>query len=158
QRIDVVVRRLDAGIKRRELAKDALPKRMSLLHGVALVGHADFGQASLGCELERVSDDPVNPLPRVQLLLDRNLVFGAGLEPPANADVETLRVLTKHKEVHVGRPASLQRTQPLVEESDRAIVDVEIQLEAGPEQNVASVPVVGHAGITECPDEDRIEL
>ena len=54
--------------------------------------------------------------------------------------------------------ASLQRAEPLVEQLHRPVVDVEIELEARAEQDVARVPVVGHARIAERADEDRVEL
>ena len=58
---------------------------------------------------------------------------------------------------HVGRAAALQRAEPLVEQHDRAVVDVEIELEARAEQDVAGVAVVGHAGVAQRADEDRVE-
>ena len=76
---------------------------MPLLHGVALVGHADLRQAVRLRELERVPDDPVHALEGVQLFLDRDLVVGAGLEAAADADVEPLGVLAEHDEVDVLR-------------------------------------------------------
>ena len=41
---------------------------------------------------------------------------------------------------------------------DGTVVHVKIELESGAEENVARVPVVGHARIAERTDEDRIEL
>ena len=57
-----------------------------------------------------------------------------------------------------GGRAILERTEPLVEQLDRPVVDVEVELEARAEQDVARVPVVGHARIAERADEDRVEL
>ncbi len=54
--------------------------------------------------------------------------------------------------------AVLERAEPLVEQLDRPVVDVEIELEARAEQDVARVAVVGHARIAERADEDRVEL
>ena len=97
-------------------------------------------------------------LPRVHFLLDGNLVLGPGLEPPADADIKALGVLAENHEVDVPRRASFQRAQPLVQEPDRAVVRVEIELEPGAEQDVARVPIVGHTRIAKRADEDRIEL
>ena len=58
-------------------------------------------QAARPGELERVPDDPVHALPGVHFLLDGNLVFGPGLEPAADADVQPLGVLAEHDEVDV---------------------------------------------------------
>ena len=54
--------------------------------------------------------------------------------------------------------AVLERAQPLVEQLHRPVVDVEIELEARAEQDVARVAVVGHARIAERADEDRVEV
>ena len=70
-------------------------------------------------------------------------------------DVQAFRVLAEHDEVHVRGRAILQRTEALVEQLHRPVVDVEIELEARAEQDVARVPVVGHARIAQRADEDR---
>jgi hypothetical protein len=76
QGVDVVVRGLDARILA-ATSEDPLPERMALLHGVALVGHADLRQPPGLRELEGVADDPVHALPGVEFLLDGDLVLGA---------------------------------------------------------------------------------
>ncbi len=91
----------------------------------------------------------------VQLFLNRDLVFGAGLEAPADADIEPFGVLAKHDEVDVVGAAVLERTEALVEQSHGPVVDVEVELEARAEQDVARVAVVGHARIAERADEHR---
>ena len=110
------------------------------------------------CVLEGMSHDPVHALVGVDLFLNRHFVFGAGLEAAADADVRALGVLAKHDEVHIGRRLPLQRAQPLVKQCHRTMVDVEIQLEAGAQQNVAGVAVVRHARVAQRADEDRVEL
>ena len=140
-----------------ELAEDALPERVAVGHGVALVGHADLGQAARLRELEGVADDAVHAFVGVQLFLDRDLVLGAGLEPAADADIEPLGVLAKDDEVDVGRAAVLERAETLVEEAHRPVVDVEVELEARAEEDVARVAIVGHARIAQRADENRVE-
>ena len=100
----------------------------------------------------------MHAFPGVHFFLDRDLVLGAGLEAPADAHVQPLGVLAEHHEVDVRWGASLQRAQALVEQLHRPVVHVEIQLEAGAEQDVARVPVVGHARVAQGTDEDGIEL
>ena len=56
------------------------------------------------------------------------------------------------------RSAILQRREAVVDQADRAVVDVEIELEPRPEQDVARVPVVGHSRIAERADEDGGEV
>ena len=100
--------------------KDALPQRVAVVHGVALVGHADLRQAAALRELEGVADDAMHALVGVDLFLDRHLVVCAGLEAPADADVHALGVLAKDDEVDVFPAAVLQRAQTLVEQTHRA--------------------------------------
>ena len=108
-------------------------------------------------ELEGVADDAMDALVGVELFLDRDLVVGARLEAPADADVQALGVLAKDDEVDVGRAAVLERTETLVEQADGPVVDVEVELEARAEQDVARVAVVRHARIAERADEDGVE-
>ena len=117
-----------------------------------------FGQAARLRELEGVADDAVHALIGVELFLDRDLVLGPRLEPPADADIEPLGVLAKHHEVDVVGAAAFERTEPLVEQPHRPVVDVEVELEARAEQDVARVAIVGHARIAKRTDEDGVEL
>ena len=108
--------------------------------------------------LEGVPDDPVHAFVGIDLFLDRDLVVRVRLEAAADADVDAFGVLAEHHEVHVVRAAALERTQPLVEQLHRTVVDVEVQLEASAEEDLARVPVVGHARIAERADQDGVEL
>src|SRR5207253_6354142 len=139
-----------------EIAEDALPERVPLCHGVALVRHADLREPVRGGVLERMPDDAVHALPGIELLLDGDLVFRSRLEAAADADVEPLGILTEDDEVDVGGTASLQRTEAFVEQPHRAVVDEQIELEACPEQDVAGVAIVGDAGIPERTDEHGV--
>ena len=91
----------------------------------------------------------------VDLFLHRDLVGCAGLEAPADTDVHPLGVLAKDDEVDVGAATVLERTQPVGEQGDGPVVDVEVELEPRAEQDVPGVPVVGHAGIAHRAEEDR---
>src|SRR5204862_8318483 len=90
--------------------------------------------------------------------LTRQLVLRVRLEPAADAHIQPFGGYAEDGKIHVrGRP-SLQRTQPIVEQADRPVVGVEIELEADAEENVPGVTVVRHARIAERADEDGIEL
>ena len=156
ERIDVEVARLDVGELRPHQVKDALPERVAVRHRVALVGHADAAQAASARELERMADDAVHALEGVDLLLHRDLVLRACLEPSADADVQPLGVLPEHDEVHVGAGPILQRAQPVVEQADGPVVDVQVELEARAQKNVARVPIVRNTGIAERADQHGV--
>ena len=80
------------------------------------------------------------------------------LKRPPTLDVHALGVLAEHDEVDVLPAAILQRAQAIVEQAHRAVVHVEIELEARAQKNVARVAVVGDARIAQRADEDRLEL
>ena len=157
-RIDVLMRRGDARIQRRHFLEHALPERVPLLHGVALVGHADFREAVRLRVFERVADDAVHTFIGVHFFLDRDLIVGAGLEAAADADIHAFGVLAEHDEVDVVPAAVLERAQAIVEQPHRTVVDVEIELEAGAEQDVARMPVVGDPRVAKRANEDGVEL
>ncbi len=115
-------------------------------------------QAARLRKLEGVADDSVHAFVGVELLLNRNLVVGAGLEATANADVQTFGVLAKHDEVDVFGAATLQRTQPLVEQLDRPIFTNRSSSKRVPSRMSRRVTVVRHARIAERADENRVEL
>ena len=107
---------------------------------------------------ERVANDAMHTLVGVHLFLNRHLIISAGLESPTDADVHAFRVLAKDDEVDVLAAAVLEGAEPIVDQSNGAVIDEEIELEASAEQNVAGVAVVGDARIAERPDEDGVEL
>ena len=158
ERVDVEMRGGDARILRRELPEQALPERVALRHGVALVRHADLGEAVRPRVIEGVLDDAMHALEGIDLLLDRDLVVGACLEAAADVHVCAFGVLAEDDEIDVGGPAVFQRTEPLVQQPNRPIVDIEIELEARAEQDVARVTHVGDARIAERADVDRGEV
>src|SRR5262245_35963426 len=104
-----------------------------------------------------MSNDPVHSFVRVDFFLHGDLVDRARFEATADTDVQTLGVFSKHDEINVGRSAVLQRAKTRIEQAYGPIVDVEIELKASTEQDVACVAVVRHARIAERTDEDRVE-
>ena len=104
-----------------------------------------------------MTDDAVDASIRVHLFLDRHFVLGPCAKAAARADIQAFGVLAEHDEVDVAPAAVLQRTETIVEQTDRAIVHVQIELEPRPQEDVARVAIVGHARIAERADEDRVE-
>ena len=145
-------------IRRRQLPEHALPQRVSVGHRIALVRHADPEQPVRRRVLEGMRDDPVHALVGVDVLLDGDLVLGPRLEPSADVDVDALGVLAEDDEVDVGWTTVLQGAQALVQEPHRAEIDVQVELESYPEEDVARVPHVGDARIAERADENRVEI
>ena len=130
-----------AGNSADDFLEHALPERVALRHGVALVRHAHRRAARWPprCSNAR-ADDAVDALVGVDLFLDRDFVRRPGLEPAADAHVDALGVLAEHDEVDVLRAAVLQRAEAIGEQLDRPVVDVEVELEPGAEQDVARMP------------------
>ena len=150
------MRRLHVRILCFQLVKDALPKRVAVRHGVALVGHAHTAQAARPRELEGVADDAVDALVGVDLFLYRDFVRSAGLEAAAHAHIDPFGVLAEHDEVHVAARPVLQRAQPVVQQLDGPIVDVQIQLEAGAKEDVAGMAVIRHPRVPQRAHQNRV--
>ena len=131
---------------------------MPLRHRIALVGHADGAEPARRRILERVTDDPVNAFPGIDLFLDGDLVLGAGFEPAADAGIQAFGVLAEHDEADVSGPATLQRAEPLVEQRHRPIVHIQVERDPHAEQDVAGVAVVGHARIADRTQKDGVEV
>ena len=107
--------------------------------------------------LERVTHNPVHALVGVDLFLNRDLVWRASFESSTDAHIHAFSVLAKDHEIHVGACAALQRTEAIVEQVDRPVIDVQVELESGAEQDIARVPVVGHARIAQCANQDGVK-
>src|SRR5262249_47475459 len=107
--------------------------------------------------LECGDDYSLDPLSRVDLLLDCQLVRRSLLEVAANENVHALGILTKDHKIHITRTARGQRTQRGVEQLDRSEIDIEVQAHSHAEQNVLGVPVIWNPGIAKCAGQDRIE-
>ena len=154
--VDVHVGGLDPVVIARHVPERPLPEIVAVGQGVALVRHQHAPPPARPRVLKGVPDDPLDSLAGVDVLLDRDLVRGALLEDPPHADVQTLRVLAEHHEVDVAGGASFQGREVIGQEADRPLVDVQIELEADPEQDIGRVPVVRDAGIPQRAQQDRI--
>ena len=108
--------------------------------------------------LERVLDDPRHAYVGVDVLLDCDLLLGAFLEPPAHAYVEALGVLPHDQEVDLPSVLSAQRRQPVVVQAGGAQVDVEVELEAEPQQHAREIGGVIDTRVPDGAEQDRVGL
>src|SRR5207248_9741138 len=106
-------------------------------------------------QLEGVMNDALDPLARVDVLLDRDLVRRPALELAAHADVGALGVFTNHNQVDGGGVA--QRGQPGREQARGPQVDPEIQFEAKPEQQPGCVLRIVDPRIADRAEVDRVD-
>src|SRR5664279_853659 len=97
-----------------------------------------------------MADDPLDSLARRDVLLNGDLVARPLLEIAAHADVSPLRVFPEDDKVNVLTSFAFERTELLIEELDRTVVDVEVELKTHAEQDVRGVFHVGDARIAEC--------
>src|SRR5688572_23455276 len=104
-----------------------------------------------------MTDNPIHSLEGIDLLLDGDFIVSTRFEAATDADVQAFRVLAEHGEVDVGHGPVFERAKPLVQETNRAVINVQIQLEAGAKENVACVAIVGDARVTERADENGVE-
>jgi hypothetical protein len=92
------------------------------------------------------------PPARVEVFLDRHLVFAPALEVSAHADVQAFGVFAENHEVHVAFGTVLEGAEPFVEEFHGALVHIEVQREADSEENIDGVLVGGDTRVAQCPD------
>ena len=153
--VDVEVRRLDVGVLAlrplRRCAATARARRcsalaLSLMHSFLRRPRAASNAA------RRMRSTPLRVLTSSLMAISSARAL---LEVAADAGVEALGVLAEHEHVDVRRALALERRQPLVEQPHRAQVDVEVELEAQAEQDVARVHLLGHARIAERAEQDR---
>src|SRR5439155_21213924 len=123
------------------------------------VAHRDARLAVRSRPLERRPDDALDAPGGVDLLSDVRLPFDA--TPP---QVDTFGVLPKNYEIDVAVRLSDRPTvrpeggEVGVEKANRPKVDVEIELEAQPEQDVAGVLVAGDAWVADGAEEDGVDI
>src|SRR5216683_7119958 len=158
QRVDIQVARIDVRVFLADFLEDPLPEVVRKSHSVGLVAHADALVAVQASVFESVADNALDAFAGVHVLLNGDFVRRAFLEEPANSDVETLGVLAKDHQANVFFGPVAQRSEPVVEEFHWASVDVEIELEAQPQQNIGGMLIRWNAGIAQCPEENGVKL
>ena len=155
--------RLDALILRRHFPEYPLPEVVSEAQDVALVRHRDLWLLpALSPTVPRrvakgMPDDPFHPLAGVDVLLDGDLVGGSLLEVPSHPHVKALRVLPEDHEVDLLASPLLERAQPAGQAAHGSLVHIQVQMEAGAEQDVRGVLHVRHPGIAKGAHQDRVE-
>ena len=152
QGIHVQVLLFDIRVLGADLLERAQPEVVPEAQRIALIRHGDF-RAPFGLgKLEGVADDALHTLARVHVLLNRHLVGRALLEITAHAHVQAFGVFAEHHEIHVRFGFVLEWTELAVGEFHRSVVDVQIELEAQAQQDVAGVRHVRHARIAQRAD------
>src|ERR1700694_2885937 len=145
---------LDLRMFRGDRLPPLLPQRARVRHGVRLVDHHDLAPP----DAEGIFDDAIHANVGVEVLLDRNLVFGALLETAAHADVKALGVLTHDQEVDLAPVFAAQRRQAIVVEAGRPQVDVEVEFEAQPEQHPGQVGGIIDAWVADRSEKNGVSL
>src|SRR5713226_1247283 len=158
QRVDIQVAGVDVRVFHANFFEHPLPEVVRKGHGIGFVAHADTLQALLAGVSERVADDALHALAGVHVLLNGNLVRRALLEEPPHAHIKAFGVLAEDQQANVFFRAIAQRRKPVVEQFDRSGVDVQVKLEAQPQQNVRSMLIRRHTRIPERAKENGVKL
>ena len=126
----------DARVFFRDFIEGPLPEVVGVGQHVGLGAerHLVLPVARLG-RLEGEADAPFDTLPGIDGLLHRDLVGRALLVHAAGADVQVLRVLPDHDEVHVIGTLVLQRAVHARVQLDGTQVDIEVQFEPDRQQD-----------------------
>ena len=105
---------------------------------------------------ERVADDPLDAVPRVEALLGRDLVRRAVAQDAAGADVRPLGALADDDHVDVAGLDPGERGGDAGKQPDRAQVDVVVELEPQPQQQAALEDAAGHRRVADRAEQDRV--
>ncbi len=108
-------------------------------------------------QLEGIAHHPVAAAPGEHRLLHRHLVFGAAIEPAADFRIFALVVFAHDIEIDVARRAALQWRIDPGEQPHRAQVDVLLKAAPQRDQEAPQRHMVGHVGMADGAEKDRIE-
>src|SRR5437868_14639215 len=150
--------RLDVLIARRDFFEDALPEAVAVSQHIRFVAHGHALAARRPRIIESGSDDALDTFARVDLFLNGNLVRRAFLKVAAHEGVQAFGIFSKDDKINILFAAVFQRTQPRVNQFDRAQVDVEVEAGAHAEQYISGMSVVFDARVAERAGEYRIVL
>src|SRR5580704_6451642 len=127
-------------------------------HGVGFVAHAYALQAVLPRVFKRIADDALDAFAGVDILLDSDLVRCVLLEEATDSHVQPLGVLAENHQADVFFGAVAQGSEPVVKQLDGPGVNVEVQLEAQPKQDVGGMLIRRHARVSERAKKNGIKL
>src|SRR5213593_4585575 len=158
QRIDVEMAGLNPGVAGSGILKAALPQITGIGHHIGLIAHAHFGFSGAARMIERVPDNPVHALTRVDLHLSGDFIGSTLLENAAGVDIRAFRVLTDYREVHVLDTHSFQWAQLLVEQPDRTHIGKQIQTKTKGQEYFGRVPLIGNPRIADRSKQNGVEI
>ena len=159
QGVDIDMLALDGGgVLPGDLVEDTEPQLVGVAHGVGFIRHVHRVVAVNPGVLEGRTDDALDALARVDVLVDRHLVRGAPLELAPHADVDALGVLAEDDEVHVASAAPLEGDEAVGERTTGAHVGEEVVTLAHAEDDVPRMLHARHPRIAQGPEEDRRAL
>src|SRR5882672_7478112 len=158
QCIDIEMPRVDLREFQADLLEDPLPQVVGKVQGIGFVAHAHALQAVPPGVFEGVANDTLDAFAGIDIFLDGDLFGGALLEESAHAHVEALGVLPEDHQPDVFLGAVAQRCQPVVEQFDGPGVDVEVEFETKPQQDIGGVLIRRNARIPERAKENGVEF
>ncbi len=131
-RVDVRVVAVDARVHRTELVERPGPQVAGVCQHVRLVHHGQLLARPGVRALERVAENALDAVTRVNRILDCHLSERAAGLDAARARIQTLSVFADDDHVYVVRTLSGERSCDSRTKLHRAQIDVEVQLEAQP--------------------------
>ena len=142
-----------------DFVERAFPQIERIRQHVGLAAEREvFSLVALARVLEGVAQATLDTAPSVHAFLNGDLVRRAFEHKPAGASVKPLVVFAHDNEIDVFRFFALQRAEPLVEQLDRAKVDVLLQLEAQPQQDALLEDARLDVGMPDRAEQDGREL
>ena len=162
--VHVHVPGLNLRIFGRNLPEHALPQTAGVGHGVRLVAHQHAAARGsiepfvLGRVLVCETNYALHPFSRVDVLLNGYFIVGSLLEGASGIGVNTFGVFANDHEIDVSGFNPFERAQRGIEQSHRADIRVEIELEAHTEQNLFRMHVAGNARVANRSHENGVSF
>src|SRR5882672_1351963 len=158
QRVDVEMTGIDLRVLRADFLEDTLPQVVGKVHSIGLVAHAHALQTVVPGVFEGVANNALDALAGINVFLDGDFVGGALLEESSDAHVEALAALPEDHQPDVFLGAVAQRCQPVVEQFDGPGVDVEVEFETKPQQDIGGVLIRRNARVPERAKKNSVEF
>ena len=142
----------------------ALPQAAGVRHGVRFVAHQHASPRRTiqfpvaGAVLKRVADDALDPLARVDVLLDRNFVRSSLLENSSEVAVNPFGIFANHDEIRVSWFDAFERAKRRIQQPHRPDIGVQVHPAPHAQQDFFSMNVGRHARIAEGAHQDGVEI
>src|SRR5262249_47293012 len=142
----------------RDRLEDTLPEAVGVGHYVGFIRHQDLVTPVLPRVFKGVSDHALDPMTRVYVFLDGDLVRRALFKYSAHEGVGAFGVLADDYEVDVLGADVFERTERIIEAPYWSDIRIQVELEAHAKQDVPGMNIGWDARIANGAKENCVEV